>query len=263
MLPLLLSNLLHLGLTLVGLMALLGWLHLQERLSGRYLAHKLGWRAVLLTGWLGVPVHELAHLITAKLFGHRIIAWKLFEPDPVSGTLGYVRHAYSRQNLWQVLGTLFIGLAPLALGGLLLSGLLVWMLPPAALDALTRQARHLDNAAAAGGVQELLTALQALVRDFGVALWVNRTWWLPLQLYLGICIASHLCPSPGDLAGAWPGSVLGTILTLGVVALLSSRGVSLAVAGAVLIPLLLLTLATTLFQGLYVSLVGMVFRLRA
>jgi len=249
------------GLTLVGLIALLGWLHLQERLSGRYLAHKLGWRAVLITGWLGVPVHELAHLITAKLFGHRIIAWKLFEPDPVSGTLGYVRHAYSRQNLWQVLGTLFIGLAPLALGGLLLSGLLVWMLPPPALNTLVRQAQEL-SIGAANGAQDLPRGLQALLWGFCTALWVNRTWWLPLQLYLGICIASHLCPSPGDLAGAWPGSVLGTILTLGVVALQSSRGVSLAVAGSVLIPLLLLTLATTLFQGLYVALVGMVFRLR-
>ena len=88
--PLAYANALSLLLVVAGAALLLVALHALERRASRYVAHRLGWRGVLVTAWLGVPCHELGHLAMARLFGHRIVAWRLFDPDPTSGTLGYV-----------------------------------------------------------------------------------------------------------------------------------------------------------------------------
>ncbi len=247
--PLPLQNLISLALTLAALAGLLAALHLQERAVGRYLAHNLGWRSVLLTGWLGVPVHELGHLAFAGVFGHRVVSWKLFEPDPVSGTLGYVRHAHSRHSLYQVLGTVFIAMGPLITGGLTLCALLYWMLPGDAAASLWRQALAL------GGV-ESWRATGRLALRLVTEIWQHRSAWLPLQLYLAICVASHLCPSRADLAGALRGGALLLALMTGAVALCGWQGISTGGVAAVTLPLLLVVLLAGAFQGLYVVVVA-------
>jgi hypothetical protein len=263
--PLLVANLGHVALAAALGVALLALLHLQERLAGRYLAHQLGWRAVLVTGWLGVPVHELAHLAAAKLFGHRIIAWRLFDPDPASGTLGYVRHAYSRRSAWQLLGGCAIGLAPLAVGGLLLAALACWVLSPAQLGELAREVAALPRRLADDAdslAPALLAALGELGREAAVRLWRERSALTPLQLYLAVCIASHMAPSRSDLAGALPGALVAAVLIAGAVVVASALGVSLAAAPVALAPLALLTLAVAACQLLCVSTAALLSLLR-
>jgi hypothetical protein len=255
--PLLVDNLTAAGLLLGALALLVGLLHLQERIVGRYLAHHLGWRSVLLTGWLGVPIHELSHLLAAIVFRHRVIAWSLLDPDPVSGTLGYVRHAYSRRSVWQLLGTLVIGLAPLCAGLLLVVALLGWMVPGAGHDLL-RRALALGGSAGAG---ELLDGLRALAVQLGGAVWGERSLLLPLQLYLAICVANHLAPSPSDLSGALPGAALALLTGGGGVLLASHLGLSLRPALGALVPLTLLYVAVGVFQTLWVTAVAIVVRL--
>ena len=245
-----LQNLLSLAVTLASAGGLLALLHLQERAVGRYLSHNLGWRSVLVTGWLGVPVHELGHLVLAGLFAHRIIAWKLFEPDPVSGTLGYVRHAYSRRSLYQVLGNVFIAAGPLLSGGLVLGALLYWMLPADALTSLGREALAL------GSLDRWWRQVWDMGLSFASLVWAHRTPWLPLQLYLAICVASHLCPSRADLTGALAGFCLLVGILAVVVAVLGWRGVSTGALLAVTQPLLLLLLLAGLFQALHLTAVA-------
>lgn len=250
MLPLLTNNILQLALTLGGLAGLLALLHFTERSAGRFLSHRLGWNALLITGWLGVPVHELSHLALCKLFGHRVIACELFAPDPVSGTLGFVRHGYSRRSTWQILGGLFIGLAPLLLGGPLLLALLAWMVTPQGLmtlwgDVLAAgdSASSRDAAGAGFGVVGVLVQL----------IWQHRTPWLPLQFYLAVCLASHLSPGLADLKGALPGGlVVLALLTLSA-GIAAHLGLSLTAAPALLAPMVLVLLASALFLGLYVA----------
>lgn len=250
-----LQNLISVALTLAGLGGLLALLHLQERAVGRYLAHNLGWRSVLVTGWFGVPVHELGHLIFAGLFGHRIVSWRLFDPDPVTGTLGYVRHAHDRRNVWQVLGNVFVAGGPLVTGGLVLWGLARWMLPPESLSAIWRSTVSLDLA------QHQLQQLWQLGVLACGELWRHRSPWSPLQLYLAICVASHLCPSRADLAGAWKGSALLLSLLAAAAGLAGWLGVSTEGAAALLLPLLLLAVAAGAFQGLYVAVVALLLSL--
>ena len=246
------ENLIHFGVTLTGLILLLVLLHLQERATSQYLAHRLGWKAVLFTGWIGVPLHELSHLFVAKLFGHRIIAWKLFDPDPVSGTLGYVRHAYGKRNPWQIAGGFFISIAPVIGGGIALALLLYWMVPVRiTLPALT----------AITGFEEMAMTIRSLGHLTVTAIWEHRTPLLPLQLYLATCVAVHMAPSTADLKGALPGGILLTIILAGGSVLASHLGISLAGIEILLIILFLLTLTAGAIQGCYAAIVALIHRI--
>lgn len=195
----------------VALLAVLGGamsaLHVAERRLSRLVAHRLGWRAVLVTGWIGVPVHELAHLVLARLVGHRIIAYRLFEPDPASGTLGYVRHAYRRRSPLQPLKDLAIALAPIGAGVGALLLLTLWCTSTATLVDLYRDLRITTTGlepASAPAPLRVASALLQVMTSLAHDVWQARTPWLPLQLYLVAAVASHMAPSLQDLRpSAW------------------------------------------------------------
>lgn len=239
----------QLGILLVGIAALAALLHVVERASGRVVSHHLGWNGVLVTGWLGVPLHELAHLVSAKLFGHRIVGIAFFEPDPSTGTLGYVRHAYAKRTPWQLIGNFMIGIAPLIAGAAALAAVLAWMVGPATLS------RIFDvPALAIRDVSDLRLVGRdawAVVIKLSRVVWAHRTWWLPLQIYLCICVASHCAPSGPDLAGAWPGALLVVVLVAlgtGTMALLGMRVVA---PTAPLVLLTVIAFMSSAFQCLW------------
>lgn len=250
-----LLNLQHLGMTLGGVLLLMVLLKIVEQVSARFIAHRLGWKAVLLTGWLGVPVHELSHVAAAWLFGHRIVDMRLFAPDPVSGTLGYVRHSYRRRNPWQLLGSFFIAIAPTVVGLALLGLLLLWIVPSKPLGAL---AQPLLRILQSGQLGHLPGAVVTAAHDLAIAAWHHRSFLLPLQLYIGICVASHLGPSLADLRGGLPGLLLLVVLLAATAWLLAWQGRSAAAALGLLPPLLLMSLLTIAFLGAYMAVVGLV-----
>ncbi len=260
-------NVVDLGASFVLVGLAIAVLYTVERLAARFIAKRLGWNGVLLTGWLGVPLHELSHWIVARMFGHRIVGWKLFEPDPATGTLGYVRHAYERRNLWQLSGNFFVGIAPLGAGGLALAWLLMSMLHPAPEfwrlhSAGLGTGLDLSGHGWADWAIALASNLWHATQRLAVGLWHERTVWLPLQAYVGVAIASHAAPSPRDLRESLPG--LPVVLGVGVLltGLLALFGYPCQSVG-VLAPLLVLLVAVVvLFQGLYVGTVALCGMLR-
>lgn len=208
--------------TLVGGLALLAVaLHLVERRVSRRLSHQFGWRSVLATGWLGVPLHELSHLAACWVFRHRIVAVSLFDPDPRTGTLGYVQHAYRRRSLYQIAGNFFIGVAPLVGGSLFLMAMLWLLLPglgaPAA-PAAAADPNPFGQVAGTGAA-----ALEMLRRLFGGG--HLSSWRLWVFLVIALCTAMHMAPSRPDLEGALPG--FGLLLLGGYAANLLNRSVGL------------------------------------
>ena len=87
----------------------------------KYLYVKLSYSSKLIRffGVIGVPVHELSHLIMCVVFGHKVDDFKLYTIEH-QGTLGYVSHRYNPRNTWHQIGRFFIGIAPLLMGILLI-----------------------------------------------------------------------------------------------------------------------------------------------
>jgi hypothetical protein len=196
----------------------------------------------------------LSHLLAARLFGHRIVAWKLFDPDPSTGTLGFVWHVHRRRTLWQLAGHVFIGIAPLVGGGLALLLLLHWMAPalpvPSALGVQATTAYF----SSLSWFDTLSFATWAPAESLW--LWVNNIWmtrtaWLPLQLYLCIAITTHIAPSPRDLQSRFHGVVAVLLLGAGFAFFAAIMGRSIhaaVVVAAIIAPLVTLVVV---FQGLF------------
>jgi hypothetical protein len=247
-------NLTVFGCASVALLAALMLLHLCERAVGRFVSHRLGWRAVLVTGWIGVPVHELSHLCAALIFRHRIVGWSLFDPDPTSGTLGYVRHAYRRRSPWQLAGTFFIGIAPLLGGAAALALLGAWMVPPARLGALVTEGRLAappPSAVDPAAIGEIAHRLGRFGLNLAAEVWRARTPWLPLQLYLCAAIAAHIAPSPRDLIGGLPGAMLLALVLMGVALAGAAMGIFLSAPLGLVSLIALLAALAGAFQALH------------
>ena len=198
-----LTEIVGLLLVVLGPWIAFAWvIHYLEQITERRLASRFGWQSVILTGWLGVPIHELSHAAMCLLFNHRIDELVLFRPDPVSGRLGYVRHSFRRQNGFEEAGNLFIGIAPL-LGGTLVLTALTWLFYPAAIQVLWEAtATSPDGWRAGGGLEWIRSAAGQMVSaEHG---WSGR---LVVYLYLVLCVGLHMAPSPSDYVGAGRGFV--------------------------------------------------------
>lgn len=101
----------------------------------RSLIAVLGWTGFSILGFIGVPFHELSHLITALIFNHDITSFELFRPikGKADGQLGYVNHSYNKSSLYQSAGNFFIGAAPMISG----AGLLTLFLTKTVISQIT------------------------------------------------------------------------------------------------------------------------------
>jgi hypothetical protein len=194
-------------------------LHAIERALATRLVSRFGWRGVLLTGWLGVPLHELSHAAACLLFRHRIEKLSLLAIDRTTGRLGEVQHAWERRSLYQQVGRFFIGVAPLAGGALVLWLLTLAFGPPDLKLSLGQAAADLPSTARealhqAGRLLLLLLAPSQLA--------LGLTW---LYLYLCLCVSAHMSPSGSDLRGGLPGFLLLVVLLLALVLVVALAGV--------------------------------------
>jgi len=201
-------------------------LHWTERRITGGLLRLSGRRAVLLTGWLGVPIHELSHALMCAIFRHRIDKLVLFHPDPKSGTLGYVNHSWSRRSPWNLLGAFFVGIAPLLGGAAAILGLLRLLLPGVLVvpDVALPQGPG-DGA----GWAALGRGLQEALAHAGRVLFSREhlgSWRLWVFLYLALCVGSHISPSREDLRGSLAGglAVFALFVLAGAIALAAGAG---------------------------------------
>ena len=135
----------------------------------------------------GVMIHELSHAFFCLIFRHKILKLQLFSPER-DGTLGYVKHRYNTDNLYQQTGNFFIGTGPLW-GGLLMIWLLSMLLLP-------REVWYLD-------INNSVASEEFFGVIFSGSFW--KRWQTWIWIYLFFAIASHMTLSISDLSGAWRG----------------------------------------------------------
>jgi hypothetical protein len=177
-----------------------GLFHFIEVVVQRRLIQRFGWQAALWTGWIGTPIHEASHVVMCWLFGHEIESVALFAPDMREGRLGYVRHTYHRGSWWQEAGNLFIGIAPL-FGGAVVLLLVTWALYPQLVQAfLTLPADRFADLDGSKIGDMAVSATNLLVATFHP---LSLKFWL--YLYLVLCITLHAAPSSSDYRGALKG----------------------------------------------------------
>ncbi len=196
-----------------------------ETQSNRNFHKGLGRNAIMVTGIIGTPVHELSHALMALIFGHKINAIKLFQRPDRDGVMGYVNHAYNPKNIYHQVGNFFIGIAPI-FGGLLVIIALMGLLLPRVLDSflvVMTQSLAVENLSLVSfnGVFSAYGELLKLI--FAAENFQNSRFYL--FLFLAICISSHISLSPADIKGAFNGLIFIFLILLGLNAIGLSQSI--------------------------------------
>ncbi len=196
----------------LGIFFILGFiLYFLEKLTFNCYFRTIGWKGILWTAWIGTPVHELGHAVFCIIFKHRIEEIKFYEPDPSSGTLGYVYHTWDEKR-YQMIGNFFIGVAPIIFGSIAIYIALYYFVPNSREIFNTVTLKSTKFATSIGFMNQLkilsITSKETLKVLFTLSNLSNYKFWI--FLYITFCIAGHMAPSPPDMQGAWRG--LGTII---------------------------------------------------
>lgn len=235
-------------------LALFAWLiHLNEWLVQRRLSSRFGWKSVLVTGWLGTPVHELSHALLCVVFRHEIVDMALFKPDRNNQRLGYVVHSWKSGDLYQDIGGFFIGIAPLMGGTAVLFGLLLLFFPDEGQSSLFVQNPDLPF------WSQVLNATSGLFRGLFKPenLLSFRLW---LFLYLVICVGSHMAPSGDDYHGAQKGGMIVAAVLFATCLILALAGIDkVQVAGSrMVVPFVTVLVSVLLLCALATSIVYLI-----
>lgn len=191
---------------LTGMIILIGFiLGILRDNSLRNFRRSFGSNAVMITGFIGVPIHELSHAIAALIFRHSITEMKLLQKPDESGTLGYVKHSYNPKSIYQQVGNFFIGIAPILGGIICLIVLMKILLPNSYGEFIKISNSNLNinnlNISIAEGI---LDSYYKLIKTiFTYSNLKNPSFFL--FLFLSICISSHISLSRADINGASKG----------------------------------------------------------
>lgn len=183
----------------VGVIFLFGLLIASLRRIFCSISGAAGPKILLATGFIGTPIHELSHALMCIVFGHKIRKIKLYDPDPTSGTLGYVDHSYNRKNLYHQIGNFFIGVSPLLFGAFLIV-LLMYLLVPSVFLSVTGVAFEL-SVGPTFPIGEILAFFWSAIMAIFCSLGSLEGW---IFILLSILIATHMELSGSDIkSGLW------------------------------------------------------------
>lgn len=176
-----------------------------ERLSSNFMQRSLGRKGVLITAWLGTPIHEIGHAIMCVIFNHKITRMKLLNTRSENGVLGYVEHSYNPSSIYQRIGNLFIGLGPIFSGiaSLIIS---MYLLLPQSFAVFKKYLISGINTDKIDGnlANTLIKAGSTLIKAiFNTNNLLSFNFWI--FIVIAICISSHIALSKADIKGAQDG----------------------------------------------------------
>lgn len=166
-----------------------------------------GTKILLVTGVVGTPIHELSHACMCIVFGHKITKIKLYQPNSLDGTLGYVNHSYNKKNIYHQIGNFFIGIAPI-LGGSAVLILLMNLLVPSIYNEVMSELQFvallsndfLDPSIYSGYLNLFLDVISVIFHFTNAG---EVSWWI--FIILSLMIASHMELSSADIKTGFKG----------------------------------------------------------
>ncbi|MCE0759505.1 hypothetical protein LWH94_09845 [Marinobacter sp. G11] len=180
------------GVPVLASLALWGANELYYRAFGPY-----RYKAILLSGSVGTPVHELSHAITAMAFGMKVTGIRFYYPDPQSQTLGYVSYRYNPYNFVHSLGIFFTGIAPLIAASYLVYAAFYLSGLPNLHEYLILSS---DEALMHSGTVNVVGQWSADL------LGKTNSWQTILVLVVAMMLGLHSTPSGADLRGSMRGA---------------------------------------------------------
>lgn len=244
------------------------------------LFHKLlgrdGYRAVVVTGFVGTPIHELGHAIMCLLFGHKIVEMCLFQPHAPGGVLGYVNHSYNKKNIYHVIGNFFIAIGPIILGAGIMIGLLFLLIPSVGADIFSNTQTMAAGVSGGAGI-DFMAVMNGIggvfVSMFALSNFGDWRWWVFMLVCL--LIAMHMKLSGADIKSGWVGMVVTIVLIFiidVIVGLISKRALGsmtegIMVLGSYTLSILTISLILSLIQIVlattYASIAAIVRKIRS
>jgi hypothetical protein len=193
-------------LSIVGVVIVVGFiLGILESYANTFQTRAFGQKGVLLTAWIGTPIHELGHLLMCFIWGHKVTSVKLLRLNPTNGVLGYVEHQYNQGSMYQQIGLFFIGIGPIfsGIGSLIVA---MYFMVPEMYQALTDYIFYELNFGETTVVGVVIETLSFTAQSFfTIENFINPLFWL--YILLAICISSHIALSRADVEGASRGLV--------------------------------------------------------
>ena len=181
-------------------------------------------------GWLGTIVHEAGHAGMCIAFRHRITEIEFFNPDPVSGTLGYVNHSYNRDSIYQTIGNFFIGIGPIILGTIVIYYSARYLVSETLFLPFNDLQISYLNFRSIHALKELLSNVWRSFSFMATNIFTIENlsrWQFYAFFYILFCVGSSMSLSRPDIKGAWSGfSVFFTLLFIMNVIALIFGGIS-------------------------------------
>jgi hypothetical protein len=194
---------------LVGVILVVGFiLGIMERVSNDFMQRAFGRNGIMITAWLGTPVHEIGHALMCIVFRHNITNIKLLNTKSDTEVLGYVKHSYNPNSLYQRIGNLFIGLGPIFSGTASLITALYLLLPKSFNTYKTYLVQGINSDKIGKDLlNSILSAGITLTKSiFTIQNISNICFWI--FLLIAICVASHIALSKADMIGAKDGLIV-------------------------------------------------------
>lgn len=191
---------------ITGMIILIGFLlGILRNSSIRNFQRGFGSKAVMITGFIGVPIHELSHAIFAVIFGHKIVDIKLLQKPDSNGVMGYVNHSYNRNSVYQQAGNFFIGIAPIFGGVVSIILFMRFIIPEAYNKFIHILIKNLYIETLNKNIIEgILVSYGGLIKTvFSLKNFEKPLFYV--FLFAAISISSHISLSKADIKGAFNG----------------------------------------------------------
>ncbi len=173
----------------------------------RNIRKSVGYFGIVSFGIVGVPIHELSHLLMCILFRHTVTEVSLFRPSKgrYDNILGFVKHKYNKNSLYQTTGCFFIGIAPMIIGSSIIV-FIINLIFPTLIDQLISFDNFQNLELRFLGTTIFNNTKLILTTIFRVSNFKSIYFWI--GIYMIVSITLHMTISKADFDNALSGFAL-------------------------------------------------------